>query len=375
MSRLFATISLLLLRQAHGGAETLQQLGQLATARRECEHYLQEYEFTSRPDAYAEISLAVFQGCLEELRGRSSRTRRTFVGGVHHPTMVTRHPGTPPVLASGMAEMLRCDEEPDYRARCCGGGQPPCWSGDAALEVRCCGPPPGPSFIFVTPALDVNVGSRLRNQGTFVVQQSYAMQSLLEPGDVVVDAGANLGAYTVPFAAQVGPAGRVHAFEPFRKIFQLLCANVAVNGLGNVHTYQAALGAAEERLQVRAPDLATFNLPSSMQVRNQGYSQAERNWTLFYEGASEDVSVMALDSLRLESLKLLKIDVEDMEAEVVVGARETLARLRPWVWAENAQLFEHGDQSFLEAMASVGYQCEQVAGMEWELLCGFRGAA
>ena len=36
--------------------------------------------------------------------------------------------------------------------------------------------------------------------------QSYEMQSLLQPGDVVIDAGANLGGYTVPFAERVGRA-------------------------------------------------------------------------------------------------------------------------------------------------------------------------
>jgi len=228
-------------------------------------------------------------------------------------------------------------------------------------------------LLLLTPAYDVNVGSRMRQQGTFHVGQSYALQSLCGPGDVVVDAGANIGGFTLPLALQVGVHGRVHAFEPFRRIFQTLTANVALNGLGNVITHNLALGDRVERLHLRQPDLTRFNLPSSMQVRMQGYSQSAesgRKWTLFYEeGTGEDVEVRRLDDFGFPSLRLLKIDVEDMEAEVLEGARRTVEMHRPVIWAENARLFERGDRSFVEVATTLGYDCAGVQGLEWELLC------
>ena len=39
-------------------------------------------------------------------------------------------------------------------------------------------------------------------------------------GATVVDVGANIGTLTVPFAKMVGHTGTVHAFEPFRRLFQ-----------------------------------------------------------------------------------------------------------------------------------------------------------
>lgn len=209
----------------------------------------------------------------------------------------------------------------------------------------------------------------MRYQGTFVVAQSYALQSLCGPGDVVADVGANIGSYTLPLAARVGRRGAVYAFEPFRKLFQLLNANVAANGLGNVHTFQVALGRSRERLRVHGPDLGTFNLPSASQVRSQGYSQRERNWTLFYEDEPEEVAVATLDDFSFPRLRLLKIDVEDMEAEVIEGARQTLLRHRPTVWAENARYFERGDRGFLGRIAALGYSCATVPDMDWELVC------
>ena len=43
--------------------------------------------------------------------------------------------------------------------------------------------------------------------------------------------GANVGGFTVPLAERVGPDGEVHAFEPFRKVFQHLNANDACHQL------------------------------------------------------------------------------------------------------------------------------------------------
>ena len=73
-------------------------------------------------------------------------------------------------------------------------------------------------------------------------------------GDTVLEVGANIGTYTVPLADAVGPTGFVYAFEPFRKIFQIMTANCALNGLSNVQTYQAGAGNRTQVVKVRAPD-------------------------------------------------------------------------------------------------------------------------
>lgn len=52
----------------------------------------------------------------------------------------------------------------------------------------------------------------------------------LAPGDVFVDIGANHGYFTLIAASQVGPAGRVYAFEPNPPVFDQLAAHVRLNG-------------------------------------------------------------------------------------------------------------------------------------------------
>jgi FkbM family methyltransferase len=52
----------------------------------------------------------------------------------------------------------------------------------------------------------------------------------LKPGDVFVDIGANHGYFTLIAASQVGPSGRVYAFEPNPPVFAQLAAHVRLNG-------------------------------------------------------------------------------------------------------------------------------------------------
>ena len=53
-------------------------------------------------------------------------------------------------------------------------------------------------------------------------------------GDVVLDIGAHIGYYTLQFANLVGSTGKVYAFEPEPKNFELLKKNVQINKHDNV---------------------------------------------------------------------------------------------------------------------------------------------
>src|SRR5205807_9301248 len=69
-------------------------------------------------------------------------------------------------------------------------------------------------------------------------------QKILKPESNVVEIGANLGLHTVPLA-KVANKGRIICLEPQRIIFQMLCANIALNNLTNVFAYNAAASDAD----------------------------------------------------------------------------------------------------------------------------------
>jgi FkbM family methyltransferase len=89
---------------------------------------------------------------------------------------------------------------------------------------------------------DTFVGRSLDLYGEWCEAEIDLLAQVLKPSDVVLDVGANIGSHTVPFAKLVGESGRVVAFEPQRLVFQNLCANLALNALRNVVTYDAGVG-------------------------------------------------------------------------------------------------------------------------------------
>ena len=170
-------------------------------------------------------------------------------------------------------------------------------------------------------ATDTFIGRSLDFYGEYCEGEAAIFREAVKPGQTVLDIGANVGPHTVVFANAVGPRGTVLAFEPQRVLFQMLCANAAMNGLGNIHTYQAVVGR----------ENGEAIMPRIDYRRGGNFGGA----TPLKEGDGESVPVITVDSLNLEACHFIKIDVEGMEGEVLAGAANTIARLRPLMYVEN----------------------------------------
>jgi len=187
---------------------------------------------------------------------------------------------------------------------------------------------------------DAYIGASIARYGESAALETRLLAELCHPGDVAMDVGANIGVHTMALARRVGPTGLVIAFEAQRLVFQALCANVAINSLGNVECHWAAVGAARGVLKV--PELA-FDRPNNF----GGVSLA---------GAAEGrpVALVALDDfLAIPRLRLVKIDVEGMEADVIEGAAKLIARLRPILYVENDRV--ENSPRLIRLIASLGY--------------------
>jgi FkbM family methyltransferase len=169
---------------------------------------------------------------------------------------------------------------------------------------------------------DQYVGRSLQAYAEYSEIEVGFLTTWLRPGDVVIEAGANIGPVTVPLARAVGPEGRVFAYEPQRLVFQLLCCNLALNEIGNVVARPHALGArtGTARVPVIPPSLAHNFAAVELSAR---------------VGGGEPVPVERIDDIELAACRLIKIDVEGMEEDVLAGARATIARLRPLLYLEN----------------------------------------
>lgn len=172
---------------------------------------------------------------------------------------------------------------------------------------------------FLVPLTDQYVGQALATYGEYSQIELELLLQLTTPGTRVVVCGANLGSLVVPLARA---SAEVVAFEPQRWVFQLLCANLALNDVINVRAVWGAVGARSGavRVPVLRPD----------QPNNFGALELEHCQEL----PGDAVPVYALDKLPDLDCGLITIDVEGMELDVLRGAEQLITRCRPLIFFE-----------------------------------------
>jgi FkbM family methyltransferase len=177
-------------------------------------------------------------------------------------------------------------------------------------------------------SLDKFVGGSLDRYGEFSELEAQLFSGLVKPGMLVVEVGANIGAHTVHLAKLVGENGGVVAFEAQRVIYQMLCANLALNGIENTDAKCLAVGAA----------------PGEIVVPRVNYRGAGNFGGISLGADNGDfVEMIALDNLMLPACHMIKIDVEGMEKQVLDGAQQTIARFRPILYVEDDRRDKHAE--------------------------------
>jgi FkbM family methyltransferase len=181
------------------------------------------------------------------------------------------------------------------------------------------------------------------------------LQSLIVPGMVIADIGANVGFYTFEMAACVGPTGRVLAFEPDPFSFQLLTGRLSRAAAVNVEAYQLALGneTARALLYCSAYNRADNRLsPSHAEPHVEACEAHIRR----LDDVLRETRYVAIDGL--------KIDVQGNEANVLRGARQTLDAGVSWIWLEFSPEHLRGagedPAAFLENLGTLGMEMLQL---------------
>ncbi|MBV9862611.1 MAG: FkbM family methyltransferase [Alphaproteobacteria bacterium] len=177
------------------------------------------------------------------------------------------------------------------------------------------------------------------------------VRSFLREGDTFVDAGANVGWFTMLASTIVGSAGHIHAFEPRLQTGEYLKRTVALNGLqGLISVYDFGLSDAE----------GDAILAWSSNTDNPGGSHLATNTQL--AGMDyQQVRLRPLDSLGLAGADFIKADVEGAELRVFKGARGTIERSRPVVLSElSPEMLQRvsgaSADEFFEFFRTLGYR-------------------
>lgn len=209
-----------------------------------------------------------------------------------------------------------------------------------------CAPVPGGE---VLASLNDYVGRSAFYMGDLDRKLTWICSQIIRPGDTVMDIGANIGIVTLWLSKLVGQTGQVHAFEPNPELQKILNATIDRNQVSNVCLHPIALGAEPGQLELRVPKV---NAGNASLIYHRNLSDCD-----VFEVPVRPLSQI-MEENHITSIRLIKIDVEGFEANVLKGAQKIFESVRP-----EAILFELNerweglipDQPVIKILRDLGY--------------------
>ncbi len=170
-----------------------------------------------------------------------------------------------------------------------------------------------------------HIGSTIFYTGFYEAKEIWALKRLIKPKEVILDIGANIGAWTLILAKLV-PEGRVYAFEP-SCFYKQLNWNIQLNReIKNIVAQNIALGA--------YPAQATISNPNT-EHRSSIINYGNLNLKLDPDQSlmGDRIRVITLDDWvrqeKISRLDWIKLDVEGMELMVLLGGLDSLIKFHP----------------------------------------------
>jgi len=176
------------------------------------------------------------------------------------------------------------------------------------------------------------------------------VESFLKPGDTFVDAGANLGFYSVVARARVGPQGRIVAVEMMPETAAVLREQLAANGIHNATVVQRALSdTSGADIAATAPAYKHGQASIAPQVQPRG-------------ARTQHVRTIRLDEVlsRVEEIALIKMDLEGAEYRALRGAEGILDRVRSIIFENNSD-----DSRIDELLSDGGFRVRHLSGHDY----------
>jgi FkbM family methyltransferase len=185
----------------------------------------------------------------------------------------------------------------------------------------------------------IGVGLALLNNGSYAATETRFLAELLTglretrgDGVVALDIGANIGTFTIAWAQHMEGWGIVIAIEPQERVFYALAGNIALNNCFNA---RAILGAAAATSGSHAVPRLDFQKPANSGGLSLTAGPHNKPGQHIDWHRVDFVSMVRVDDMPLHRIDLIKIDVEGMEPEVLMGAQHTRARDKPVIFAEH----------------------------------------
>lgn len=161
--------------------------------------------------------------------------------------------------------------------------------------------------------------------GVYEYWETKFIKSVLKPGMVFCDVGANIGYYSLQAAKAVGPTGVVYAFEPFPITYDQLMYNIRLNKLKNIHAFKIALSDKKSK---------AFMVNKNKEI-NLGCSRLSTsdNDNERIEITKDTFSAFCYEN-NLNRIDVLKVDIEGHEGKFFEGAYSVIEKHKPIIITE-----------------------------------------
>ncbi len=199
--------------------------------------------------------------------------------------------------------------------------------------------------------------------GTYENEIGKLIRISLKSGDSALDIGANIGLQSLRMAQSVGSTGHVYGFEPLDHLREKAAKNLRLNTVANVMLLPFALSDSESEMEY-AIDKTNWN-QGTFSLGDQSAGSESQKIRIKIADELDEVK-------NIEKLKLVKIDVEGFEFNVLKGLKQTLAKHKPRVifeydknyWVKNGQ---HIEDCF-DFLRDLGYMLYQITAVGCELI-------
>lgn len=156
-------------------------------------------------------------------------------------------------------------------------------------------------------------------------------------GVMAIDCGANIGVHTIEWAKKTTGWGSVIAIEAQERVYYALAGNIAINNCFNARALHAAVAATSGSMKIPNPNYLAAGSFGSLELRKSARNEFIGQKVDYSEQSLVEVRSIALDSLNLERIDFIKIDVEGMELEALEGAAASIKKARPILIIESVK--------------------------------------
>lgn len=202
-------------------------------------------------------------------------------------------------------------------------------------------------FLMYVDTRDLSLTPHMLMNGFWEMWVTQAIVNYVRPGMRCIDVGANCGYYTLLLAELVGDKGRVFAYEPQPRLYELLRKTGRVNGHARVTISDCAISdqIGEALLYVSDTLLGSASLKHAQDLNASGL------W----------VNRFPLDELVPGAIDFVKIDVQGHEMQVLAGMKGLIERSPKIAIAMEFSPSEHEDpRAALETIQGYGLQIRTI---------------